>query len=276
MSTEMSNQVADSVLRGLEVASRVPDIGGLQSLAGGVLAVCIAYLALPSFRYRDRIESYAASVLSSLDGIGAASERGCKNHYARLVRLAGNKANQKQMEHLNGNRELIEDEIHQMPGDWIFNPLSPAGMSHDRAVVLLIGIFSTIIISSGSARQAHLINMANSGIFRILDSYYFVVFSFFACMFSIALPLWYIKIGNSRVSRAAQLIESYNKNCLCQLEGADALRTAPTVSPVELAQDQVNELKNAMRQLFEQAGILQPVVKRKTQQKRPPKEDPGK
>lgn len=224
-----------------QVAASIPDIVGLQNLASGVLTICIAYLALPIFRYRNKIEGQAETILTELDNAGASTNTGCNSHYAELVKFAGTRATEKQRKHHDEHEKKIGNGHETMAGKWIFYPFFNTPFSWDMACVVIFAIIGVLTIAGGAAKQSNLIDLSQSGSFHFLSYLYLVICTFFLSLMGMILPLIFVWRGNRREGQAMQHINRCRVNCVEQLSAKETISQAPSSSPVDIARDIVTQ-----------------------------------
>lgn len=193
-----------------------------------MLALCLAYIALPNFRYRDQIGQLALSALRHLDEKGAASDTKCENHYARLVRLSGPFALPSHKEHLHLNGKAIPESEDDGPGRWFFTSNNSFNVTPDIVITFLCAFLTVVVLASD---VAHTASINFFGLAKALSVPGVIWVAFYAMLVSMLIPLSLIFFGRKRVFWATERVAYLQENCEKQLKAGQISDQIPNDPP---------------------------------------------
>jgi hypothetical protein len=206
----------------------VPHIGALEPICGCMLALCLAYIALPNFRYRDQIGQMARDALWHLDEKNASTIDGCANYYARLVKLSGPFASPSHNGHLAKDGNGLPPSEDSGPGEWFFTGHSKLTITPDAFIVFLLAFLTILVLASGVAKEAGL------GFFslpELLSSSWNIWWTFYLLLGAMAVPLTFIYVGRRRIHWAAERVAYLKSHCEKQIKASKLTGQIPNYPP---------------------------------------------
>ena len=228
----------------------VVGLSALEPIAGAIFAVSLAYIALPSFRYREEIRQAAKMALHRLDDLNPSEDK-CKTHYARLVKFSNGLANKSQKSRLEKNEQYIPDTEDNGPFKSFFlseNKKWPT----DKFLVSCIALFSFAMLSIGVTENFQVFGL---GLWDGFKNASFVTTIYVFLNISLIIPLIFIYLGNNCVDWARKQIENLEKLCREDFLADSITGQINSITPdfTQMSADHIGELAIKLMPMFQKA-----------------------
>lgn len=220
----------------------------LEPIAGFLLALVLAYLALPNLRYRDSMNSKAKRALVRLEALKPTDEC-CGINYCRLVKYAGDLADKHHLKRKSNHDHSIPESEDSNKYDWLFPVTKKSGWQLDTKIIAFVGLIALTTLNLGVIERSDAFGLA-----AILKSIppFFISTLLIVINISLFVPLFLVWIGRRWVEWARQQVAYLERECEKEIRATTITGQIPTEAPSLAAPEQAEAIREMVFTLFPQ------------------------